>query len=384
MDFVTSLPKTSEGFDQIMTVTDKFSKFVHFIPTRSTATSQEIAELFLTNIVAKKGLCVKLISDRDPKLTATHFQTTLKTLGCELAMTVSGRAQADGASERVIRVLRESMRPYIDRNHTNWINLLPWLALQYNTTVHSSTGFSPFMLEHGYKPILPSDVPVRVQQQESFSAQEHINNLAQLMSEAKDAMVHAFDSQATYYNAHRARVNINVGDYVLVKNQHLKDITEKGVPAQKLSGILAGPYKVIEKPQPNVVKLALPLHCKINNSFNVDQVKLYFESPDKFATRPRTEKLDEDGQPIYTVKAILNRRWSDSGKGKGPGVWEYELHYLDYPPNQSCWMPRNDLLATIPNMVEQFDLMHPFPEVTQAQSKKRGGKVGKGARGKNN
>ena len=46
MNFIVSLPRTSESYDSIFVVVDRLSKMAHLIPTRSTATAAEIAHLF--------------------------------------------------------------------------------------------------------------------------------------------------------------------------------------------------------------------------------------------------------------------------------------------------------------------------------------------------
>ena len=45
MDFMTHLPE-SKGFDSIMVVVDRVSKMAHFVPTRDTATAQEVGRLY--------------------------------------------------------------------------------------------------------------------------------------------------------------------------------------------------------------------------------------------------------------------------------------------------------------------------------------------------
>jgi hypothetical protein len=45
MDFMVSLPP-SRGFNAIMMMVDRFSKMAHFIPTKDSATAQEIKRLF--------------------------------------------------------------------------------------------------------------------------------------------------------------------------------------------------------------------------------------------------------------------------------------------------------------------------------------------------
>ena len=43
MDFVMPLPVSERGFDAIFTVVDRFSRYVHFIPCKSTCTAADVA-----------------------------------------------------------------------------------------------------------------------------------------------------------------------------------------------------------------------------------------------------------------------------------------------------------------------------------------------------
>ncbi|KAL8445758.1 hypothetical protein Emed_005387 [Eimeria media] len=51
MDFITGLPMTSNGNDAILVVVDRLSKMAHFIPLPVTATAQDVATLFIREIV---------------------------------------------------------------------------------------------------------------------------------------------------------------------------------------------------------------------------------------------------------------------------------------------------------------------------------------------
>src|SRR6185295_17701934 len=62
-DLIVALPE-SEGFDAIFTVVDRFSKMVHYIPTRSNATTVDIANLFVTYVWKLHGLPSHTVSDR--------------------------------------------------------------------------------------------------------------------------------------------------------------------------------------------------------------------------------------------------------------------------------------------------------------------------------
>jgi hypothetical protein len=62
MDFMVSLPP-SRGFDVIMVVVDGFSRMAHFIPTKESATTQEMTRLFFTHVFKHHGLPKDNVSD---------------------------------------------------------------------------------------------------------------------------------------------------------------------------------------------------------------------------------------------------------------------------------------------------------------------------------
>ncbi|GJP55786.1 hypothetical protein CLOM_g14774 [Closterium sp. NIES-68] len=63
LDFITGLPPTTSGRDAILVVIDKFSKMGHFIPTHTTARTEETAQLFVRYIISQYGIPTTLISD---------------------------------------------------------------------------------------------------------------------------------------------------------------------------------------------------------------------------------------------------------------------------------------------------------------------------------
>ena len=47
---------------------------------------------------------------------------------------------------------------FVSREHDNWDDLLPFMMLAYNTTVHTSTGFTPHRLVFGEECSLPGNL----------------------------------------------------------------------------------------------------------------------------------------------------------------------------------------------------------------------------------
>ena len=52
MDLITHLPLTARGYDSILTVVDRLSKLVYFIPCKESNTAEELAHIFLSVVVA--------------------------------------------------------------------------------------------------------------------------------------------------------------------------------------------------------------------------------------------------------------------------------------------------------------------------------------------
>ncbi|GJP50048.1 hypothetical protein CLOM_g9197, partial [Closterium sp. NIES-68] len=105
LDFIIGLPPTSSGHDAILVVIDKFSKMGHFIPTHTTARTEETAQLFVRHIISQHGIPTTLISDRDPKFTSKFWKELMSLLGTKLAMSSAYHPQTDGQTERLNQIV---------------------------------------------------------------------------------------------------------------------------------------------------------------------------------------------------------------------------------------------------------------------------------------
>nr|GEX89766.1 putative reverse transcriptase domain-containing protein [Tanacetum cinerariifolium] len=60
MDFITKLPKSSQGFDTIWVIVDRLTKSAHFLPIRENDPMDKLARLYLDRIVTRHGAPVAL------------------------------------------------------------------------------------------------------------------------------------------------------------------------------------------------------------------------------------------------------------------------------------------------------------------------------------
>ena len=64
MDFITELPN-SDGYDAILVIIDKLTKYGMFIPVHTVDTAAETAQVVFQQVVAHYGIPREIVSDRD-------------------------------------------------------------------------------------------------------------------------------------------------------------------------------------------------------------------------------------------------------------------------------------------------------------------------------
>ncbi|GKB02965.1 reverse transcriptase domain-containing protein, partial [Tanacetum coccineum] len=110
MNFITKLPKSSQGLDTIWVIVDRLTKSAHFLPIKENDPLDKLARLYLNRIVTRHEIPVLIICDRDRKFTSNFWRSFQKSLGTELSMSAAYHPQTDGQSERTIPTLEDMLR----------------------------------------------------------------------------------------------------------------------------------------------------------------------------------------------------------------------------------------------------------------------------------
>nr|GEV52018.1 putative reverse transcriptase domain-containing protein [Tanacetum cinerariifolium] len=101
MDFVTKFPMTSNGHDTIWVIVGRLTKSAHFLPMREDYKIDRLARLYLNEIVARHGVSISIISDRDSRFTSRFWQSMQEELGTRLDMSTTYHLQTDGQSQLI-------------------------------------------------------------------------------------------------------------------------------------------------------------------------------------------------------------------------------------------------------------------------------------------
>ena len=95
INFITTLPRVVGNFDSIFVVVDSLTKVAHLVPTRTTASVSDIAQLFVREIVRLHGFPARIISDKDAKLTSKFWTAMFHSLGTLLNLSSAYHPEID-------------------------------------------------------------------------------------------------------------------------------------------------------------------------------------------------------------------------------------------------------------------------------------------------
>ncbi|GJY39238.1 putative reverse transcriptase domain-containing protein [Tanacetum coccineum] len=110
MDFVTKLPKTSQGYDTIWVIVDRLTKSAIFTPMRRIESLDKLKRMLPNGGVTRHGIPVSIICDRDPRFASNFWRSLQNALGTNLDMSTAYHPQTDGQSERTIQTLEDMLR----------------------------------------------------------------------------------------------------------------------------------------------------------------------------------------------------------------------------------------------------------------------------------
>jgi hypothetical protein len=98
-----------EGFDYIMTFTDRLGTDIQIVPCKTTLTPEDTAQLFFVNWYCENGLPNDIISDRDELFLSRFWHALHKLTGVKLKLSTSYHSKTDGAGEWTNKTVNQSI-----------------------------------------------------------------------------------------------------------------------------------------------------------------------------------------------------------------------------------------------------------------------------------
>jgi hypothetical protein len=305
MDFVSGLPRSPKGHDAIWVIVDRLTKSAHFIPIRMNYSLDQLAQLYIEEIVRLHGIPVSIVSDRDPRFTSRFWKSLHKALGTNLNFSTAFHPQTDGQSERTIQILEDMLRACVLDLKGSWANHLCLVEFAYNNSFQSSIGMAPYEALYGRKcrsPICWDEVGVR-----KILGPEIIQRTCEKVDLIRERLRTAQSRQKSYADKRRKDLEFEVGDMVFLRVAPMKGVMRFGKKG-KLSPRFVGPFEILEKIGPVAYRLALPPALSgIHNVFHVSMLRKYIPEPSHVLSYDQLQIKDDLSYEEVPIE-ILDRK----------------------------------------------------------------------------
>uniref|UniRef100_A0A803PSM5 RNA-directed DNA polymerase n=1 Tax=Cannabis sativa TaxID=3483 RepID=A0A803PSM5_CANSA len=289
MDFIEGLPM-SHGFDSILVVVDRLTKYGHFIPLKHPYSAPTVAEVFVREVVKHHGFPRSIVSDRDKIFLSLFWKELFRLQGTHLKQSTAYHPQSDGQTEVVNRCLETYLRCFAGVRPTKWAKWLAWAEYWYNTSYHVSAGMTPFKALYNRDPpplirFEPANTKVSEVEQQLQARDAVLVLLKENLQRAQQNMKAQADKKSR-------DVHFEIGDLVYVKLRPYRQRTVAKRCNEKLAPRFFGPFPVLARVGPAAYRLQLPPAAAIHPVFHVSLLRAALGPHQQPTTLPPTLTAD--------------------------------------------------------------------------------------------
>ena len=245
MDIMGPLPESTAGNSYILVVADYFTRYTEAypIPNQEAIT---VATKLVDEFFFRFSPPEQLHSDQGRNFESSIITEVCKLLGIEKSRTTPYHPQSDGLVERFNRTLLDMLATAVTDHPFEWEQHLRRLCLAYNTSIHPTTGHSPFSLMFGRQARMPVDIMLGTTVPSSSTIPRYVATLRSSLETAyahvREHMGHQLEQQKKQYDLKTSGCPFKCGDLVWLHST----VVPRG-KSKKLHRPWTGPYRVVKK-----------------------------------------------------------------------------------------------------------------------------------------
>ncbi|XP_063416795.1 uncharacterized protein LOC134699038 [Mytilus trossulus] len=219
LDFLT-LEQSKGGHQNILVITDHFTRYAQAITTRN-QTAKTTAQALFDNFILHYGIPQRIHSDQGANFGSKVIKELCNLTGMKKSRTTPYHPMGNGMCERFNRTLLGMLGTLESHQKANLKFYVSPMVHAYNCTRHESTGVAPYFLMFGRNPRLPIDLAFGLHKDTKLPATQYVKDLRDRLSHAYQLAAEASNiAQANQKEGYDLRVRgaaVQKGDRVLVK-----------------------------------------------------------------------------------------------------------------------------------------------------------------------
>lgn len=234
MDLVSYSDVSDSNNKYVLTLQDDLTRYVQAYPIPDKE-ANTVAQKLL-HYCQHYGVPKRFHSDQGTEFMNNIMKQLMKFFGSNHTFNTTYHPQTNGCLERFHATLRDHIRMYHNRRLKNWDQIIPFAIMCHNTSVNSSTGYTPHELLFGYKPRpFYSIKPIP-----DYTACDYLKDLNERLRASRDAALKNIENmkekaKERYDSQIRNTVEYKIGDKVMLKVPNPNNLNAKW----------EGPYEVV-------------------------------------------------------------------------------------------------------------------------------------------
>ena len=342
MNFIVELSMILAKHNSLLTIIDRFSKYVRLIVDRENWSIKQWIEKYHRELYCHWDLFSRIVSNRDFKFTSDFWITLFIKSEIKLSLTTTYHSFSNDQVERTNQIVKTTLRCLlVDKYEKNWEELLSQVEYVFN------------IAKNVFITIISFELLYEIKSRESFVdlisikldsiVVDFINQRQILRNEIHDAIQFAQTRMIIIYNSKHRTSNLH--NSIFLKMIKMSEIDYHILDSSFLSIKKIDSFKIKKKINDLTYQLKLFDIMRIHDViFIVHLEQAHLDFFDRAISSLSVIEHQED--KLYVVQKILKRE-------KRNDEFEYKIKWKDY--SKATWESVAQLTKNVSNMMTKFE-----------------------------
>ena len=273
IDFLGPLVETDAGNRYVLVVGDHFTKYMSAFAVANQE-AETVANVLMEEYFCDKGFPEQLHSDQGAQFESQLIAEMCKAMEIRKTRTTAYHPACNGEIERFNKTLADMLATALEGHHFDWDKQLKMACFAYNTSVHATTGYTPFYLMHGYEARLPVDVVYGSAPQKSTSSHDYVADMHQRITTAFEKVRERTGQeqlrQKQYYDQKVHGAPFQVGDLVWLWQPA---VPRKRRYCAKFHRAWQGPHVIVKRISDSTYRIKSSKNKRLRQVVHFDRLK---------------------------------------------------------------------------------------------------------------